>query len=283
KRSENSSTQLLIHVSDYGQNWTQLTYARPSGTGTNVWQLINPAGFIPSTSNLRIRFSKGANSWWFRIDDVKLTGDRDENVPVALSSFTAAITNQNFVKLSWTTQSEINVAGYYLYRSTNNELSDALVVSPLIPAQNNPTQQTYSFTDSEIYSHGTYYYWLQNVDLDGTDAYHGPVTVYYNAHNEYYQPEIPQKTELSAAFPNPFNPQVSIPFSLADAAVVNIRVFNSRGQLQKTFDLGFKGAGNYTVTWNGTDLDGQPASSGVYYIIMNTGQDTMTRKAVLLK
>lgn len=217
------------------------------------------------------------------IDDLMIMWDFDQQVPVELSTFTATITSENFVNLTWISQSESNMAGYYVFRSDDSELANAQIISPLILATNSSSTQIYNFVDTELFSHGYYYYWLQSVELNGSDEYHGPVGAYYNAHNEYSAPEIPLVTELKAVYPNPFNPQVLIPYSLAQNLPVNIRIFNSRGQLQMTYDPGVQARGNYTVTWNGTDLDGQPASSGVYYIIMNTGQDTMTRKAVLLK
>ncbi len=207
----------------------------------------------------------------------------DAPLPVELSSFTTTITAENFISLIWVTQSETAVAGYYIYRSTDTQLGNAIIVSPMIPAHNSPTQQIYSYTDSDLYASGTYYYWLQNVDLDGSDSFHGPVSAYYNSQGEYSTPEVPQTTELGALYPNPFNPLVFIPYSLDEAAYVNISVYNNRGQLQHKYDLGVKAAGNYTISWDGTDLNGRPVSSGVYQVVMTSGKEVFTRKAVLLK
>jgi len=204
-------------------------------------------------------------------------------VPVELSSFTATISAENFVNLTWVSQSETGMTGYYIYRANESSLENAEVISPLIPATNTGSEQRYTFTDDEIYSNGYYYYWLQSVDLDGSGEYHGPVSAYYNAHSEYSAPEIPLATELKAAYPNPFNPTVFIPYSLAQNLNVNIRIYNARGQLQRNFDLGVKEAGNHQIDWDGTDNNGQPVSSGVYRVVMTAGKDVFTRNAVLMK
>ena len=207
----------------------------------------------------------------------------DPALPVELSSFTATISSENFVNLTWITQSETAVAGYYVWRSGDEQLANALIVSPMIPAYNSSEQHVYTYIDNELFAHGNYYYWLQNVDLDGSVGYHGPVGVYYNANGSYGTPEIPVTTELKALYPNPFNPTVFIPFSLVDAQNVSIRVYNARGQLQKSFELGLREAGNYQIDWDGTDANGQPVSSGVYRVVLSAGKDVFTRNAVLMK
>ncbi|MDZ4120839.1 MAG: hypothetical protein U1C33_00345, partial [Candidatus Cloacimonadaceae bacterium] len=88
-----------------------------------------------------------------------------QTLPVELSSFTAVITPQNYVKLDWITQSETGVLGYYVFRNTENNLSNAIQVCPLISANNTSQVQIYSFIDNDV-EPGLYYYWLQNVDFD---------------------------------------------------------------------------------------------------------------------
>ena len=62
---------MTVEVSDDGVNYSPLTVSQP--TVSNTWQLITASGSIPSTSNLRLRFSKNATTS-FRLDDVKITG-----------------------------------------------------------------------------------------------------------------------------------------------------------------------------------------------------------------
>ncbi len=71
---QNSNT-ITIEISSDGTSWNPLTYTGVQGSIT-TWSLITTSGTIPSTENLRIRFSNPASTVSvFRIDDVKLTGN----------------------------------------------------------------------------------------------------------------------------------------------------------------------------------------------------------------
>jgi hypothetical protein len=212
-----------------------------------------------------------------------ILGDQDPTLPVELSSFTATMTSQNLVSVMWVTQSETNVNGYYVYRGMNSDLQEAATVSPLIPATNTSQQQMYQYTDSEVFDPGTYYYWLQVQDLDGSIQFHGPTTVYFDNGNNPGTPVIPKVTELKSVYPNPFNPSTTISYSLAKAETVDFVIFNSRGQIVRSFNEGNKGIGNHSFNWFGDDQNGKPCSTGVYFIKMNAGKDSFIRKAVLMK
>ena len=207
----------------------------------------------------------------------------DGSVPVELASFTATISAQNYITLTWVTQTETGMRGYYIYRGTESDIAGAQNVSPLIPSLNSSQMQTYMFEDTEVYETGTYYYWLQTNDLDGTVNYHGPVSVFYNSLGDNPTPEIPLATKLHAVYPNPFNPLVFIPFSLAKDNDVSFKIYNSRGQIVKHFELGNKAPGNYRITWDGTDYNGNTLSNGVYQIVMTAGSQVYQTKTTLLK
>ncbi|MDD3463988.1 MAG: FlgD immunoglobulin-like domain containing protein [Candidatus Cloacimonetes bacterium] len=218
-----------------------------------------------------------------RFDNILFFGDANASTPVELSSFTATISAQNYITLTWVTQTETGMRGYYIYRGTESGIAGAQNVSPLIPSLNSSQMQTYMFEDTEVYETGTYYYWLQTNDLDGTVNYHGPVSVFYNSLGDNPTPEIPLATKLHAVYPNPFNPLVFIPFSLAKDNDVSFKIYNSRGQIVKHFDLGNKAPGNYRITWDGTDYNGNTLSNGVYQIVMTAGSQAYQTKTTLLK
>ncbi|MDZ4122263.1 MAG: SBBP repeat-containing protein, partial [Candidatus Cloacimonadaceae bacterium] len=210
--------------------------------------------------------------------------DEDPTLPVQLSSFTATVINSGNILLRWTTESESGIVGYYLYRSLLAGFDSALLVSPLIQATNTSTQSFYSFTDTELFSSGTYYYWLESKELDGSSMVYGPITVLLSLDNDPNGvPEAPIVTDLHSLYPNPFNPQLFIPFSLEKESGVEISIFNSRGQMVYRFDLGSKSAGEHRILWNGKHLNGTAASTGIYYIRMYADGQVKTRKAVLIK
>lgn len=206
----------------------------------------------------------------------------EDELPVELSSFTATISVNNYVNLTWVTQTETGVLGFYILRNTQDDLANALTLNDLIAATNTSQQQTYVYTDNELYEDGTYYYWLENLDLDGTVAFHGPISINYTTIGGN-TPEIPLVTELKAIYPNPFNPRAFIPFSLKESAKVNIDTYNTRGQLVRRIPIGDKAAGQYQTEWDGRDDQGRTCSTGVYHIRMTAGSQSFFRKAVLMK
>lgn len=225
-----------------------------------------------------LEFPEGKNT----IIELKSGNGGNPTLPVELSTFTVALNNYNNAVLTWVTQTETGVSGFYVFRNTEESLATAEMVSNLIPATNTSQQQVYLFTDKELGGPGTYYYWLQVSDMDGSDSFYGPINVVYIG-SEPQNPGAPAITTLKGIYPNPFNPSTTISYSLAKAGDVNIRIFNSRGQLVRNYQQGLQNAGNYNLIWNGQDDNGQNMSSGVYFFRMQAGDKVFSSKAVLLK
>ncbi|MBS1517076.1 MAG: choice-of-anchor J domain-containing protein [Bacteroidetes bacterium] len=89
---------------------------------------------------------------------------------------------------------------------------------------------------------------------------------------------VPDKFALKQNYPNPFNPSTKINFDLAKSSNVKLTVFNSLGQ--KVLDIfeGYKPAGSYQATFNGSSLP-----SGTYFYRMETEYFTETKKMQLIK
>ncbi len=201
----------------------------------------------------------------------------DETLPVVLSSFSATITSQYFVQLHWVTQSETDALGYMIYRSLDNDLEHAIQVSPLINATNTATQVNYEYTDAEV-TPGTWYYWLQSLDLNGNFNFHGPILVMVSTEQGGEAPPIPTATGISKVYPNPFNPSVTIRYELKETLPVSFKIYNARGQMVQSYDLGTQEAASHDLIW---DANGFP--SGIYLIRMQAGNKLYNCKAVLSK
>ena len=94
----------------------------------------------------------------------------------------------------------------------------------------------------------------------------------------------PAEFALHRNYPNPFNPQTSIPYDLAEGGDVILRIYNLLGQEVRTLVRERQAPGRYTAPWNGTDNRGAPVSSGVYFyrvIVANGFQDT--RRLILIR
>ncbi len=93
----------------------------------------------------------------------------------------------------------------------------------------------------------------------------------------------PQKYELLPAYPNPFNPETRIAFTVPWQARVTLSVFNALGQLVETLYDKTLEAGVYTSTWSATRADGRVLPSGVYIVVLRAENFVQTQKIVLLR
>ncbi len=93
----------------------------------------------------------------------------------------------------------------------------------------------------------------------------------------------PAKFELYQNFPNPFNPTTNIRFGIPSASLIRLRIYNLLGQQVKTLVHGYRGAGKWDVTWDGTNDAGKLVSSGVYLYRLEAGTYTNTKKLLLMK
>ncbi len=207
----------------------------------------------------------------------------DPTLPVTLSHFSATLTAQNYVQLTWISQSESNLMGYNVYRSTNGDLSSAMQICPMIAGTNTSMAQTYTYYDKELVEDGTYYYWLQSVDLDGTTGFHGPVSVVFSINGDEGAPSIPTATKLDNAYPNPFNPNTTIRYQLKDPGKVKIDIYNLKGHPVRSFSRCHDAAGRYSIVWDGSDSSGNALPSGVYLYKMSSGGYNAIKKLVLQK
>ncbi len=92
-----------------------------------------------------------------------------------------------------------------------------------------------------------------------------------------------RKLELSQNHPNPFNPSTIIRFALPRRATIQLAVYDARGNRVATLVDGEAKAGRHAVRWNGRNLRGQPVASGVYFYRLDTDDQTLTRRMILVK
>jgi serine protease len=95
---------------------------------------------------------------------------------------------------------------------------------------------------------------------------------------------LPEKFTLSQNFPNPFNPTTTIFYSLAEPGEVELVVYNVLGEKVRTLAYGPHETGEYSVIWDGKDLNGRSVASGMYlYRLTVNGAESITKKMVLMK
>lgn len=98
----------------------------------------------------------------------------------------------------------------------------------------------------------------------------------------------PEKTQLLANYPNPFNPETWIPYELATDTTVKITIYNTQGVVIRTLELGHQSSGYYTgrdraAYWDGRNALGEQVASGIYFYQFETDDMSSMRKMVILK
>jgi hypothetical protein len=94
---------------------------------------------------------------------------------------------------------------------------------------------------------------------------------------------MPAEFSLYQNYPNPFNPATSIRFDLPSAGKVRIEVFNMIGQKIRTLTDHNFNAGTHQIFWDGKEDEGDDASSGVYLIHVQAGNQFRVKKLIKLK
>lgn len=84
-------------------------------------------------------------------------------------------------------------------------------------------------------------------------------------------------------YPNPFNPQTTIVFSLAEKSKTALKIYNAKGELIRTLVDADYDKGNYRCIWDGSDDAGKDVTSGIYFYHLTTSESVKSGKMVLLK
>ncbi|MFH0919806.1 MAG: DUF4855 domain-containing protein [Fibrobacterota bacterium] len=92
----------------------------------------------------------------------------------------------------------------------------------------------------------------------------------------------PSSARLMAT-PNPFNPSVNISYSLTRSGSIGVAIYSGSGRLIKMLEQGVRLAGQYSVIWDGTDLNNQPVASGVYVVNINALPRKMAKRISLIR
>jgi hypothetical protein len=210
---------------------------------------------------------------------ILLSESDTSTLPLELSVFNAVLTSQNYVNLTWISESETGMVGYRVYRSETDEQANALMITPnMIFATNTSTTATYSYIDNELSYGSTYYYWLEAVE-HGSSNFYGPQSVTVNSDNS---PELILHNYMKAAYPNPFkangNTNIEVNIKAGESGVVSI--YNVIGQLVYSYKVS---EGNHKLVWNGRDSQNKPCGSGIYFYKLSTPSLNQAKKLVIVK
>jgi hypothetical protein len=238
----------------------------------NPYETVPPYPIIPAYSGDKyiacFAADSGENDDWIISPQIQLT-DRSSNITFWARSFSTQFGLE-----------ELEVA--VSYGGTNPE--DFSIISGNEPIQI-PTEWTrYRFVLNHFYDH-TVRLALHSVSNQTIALFVDEIKVRNDGaliSNEP-TPVISPITELFGNYPNPFNPETTISFSLREQSHVNIEIYNVKGQHLRTLVNDVFDAGIHKIVWNGTDFQDNNVSSGIYFYRMNSSSYTQTGKMILLK
>lgn len=195
----------------------------------------------------------------------RLRDTQDQNLPVELSFFTAAVRGAG-VELRWSTASETKNAGFDVERSEHASWRSV----GFVPGHGTASgPRSYGFVDAG--ARGTVRYRLKQSDTDGRFRYSHEIEVIVAV-------PVPASAGLEQNFPNPFNPSTTIVYHVAEAGAVTLAVYDLLGRNVATLSEGVKQPGRYSVPFDASRLAG-----GVYIARLTAGRSTLVRRMNLIR
>ncbi|MCL2062809.1 MAG: S8 family serine peptidase [Candidatus Cloacimonetes bacterium] len=164
-----------------------------------------------------------------------------------------------------------DLMGYVLFRD-NEPITSVL-----------PTE-TQEYVDLEIQNLVNYEYYVISIwggVIEGESEPSNKVNV--TLASCFEDPLLPLTTELLGNFPNPFNPETRIRFTLSIDSIVVIEIFNIKGQRIKTLVQEHFDKGSHQIVWDGKDDNGRDLGSGLYFYRMVAEDYSDTKRMILLK
>ncbi|MDD4232084.1 MAG: C25 family cysteine peptidase [Candidatus Cloacimonetes bacterium] len=256
-------------------SWSQVTYPVALGSRTFTW-----------TYEKDISMSGGSDTAW--IDDIRFPMTGASDLPMAYTTTESIVFNE-VVPNSITTQNLIlrnlgtsdlsgiiTIPNQFNLSNMGQDLPNSYyyVISPGVTRT---FKITYEAPSSVPQISDIVLITTNDPDLTEIEI---PITVQSSSNENLVNPVI---TELSGNFPNPFNPETNIKFSLKEAANVKLNIFNLKGQLVKSLLNTPMDAGKHQLVWDGKDNNGSNVSSGIYLYRMEAGNYASTQKMMLMK
>lgn len=198
--------------------------------------------------------------------------------PVVLANFQASSSDKNVI-LSWQTESEIENLGFVLERRESYDQSWEMIANylnniELMGQGLSSSTHDYVYLDSLVLPNEHYEYRLSEVDFSGK------VSKLSNTSVLYIDMERSNDALLKGnAYPNPFNPLLTVEYSLERDAQISVRVYDLCGhEVARLLESQSRSLGQYDLIWNAGDVP-----SGIYLVQIQAVYDNMQRESRVMK
>jgi len=204
--------------------------------------------------------------------EIVVGGASDNPLPVELADFSGKSTSVG-IELNWKTQTETDNLGFILMKN-GAQVASYQSHSNLKGQGTSLQAHDYSYIDQSVELNQTYNYKLVSVDYSGTQ-HECENTVEVSVTGD-----ISTKADIYALaqnYPNPFNPSTTIKFSMKQAGLATLKVYDMLGR--SVFEKQMQaGVGANAIIFNAQNL-----TSGVYFYQLNTEGFNKTMKMMLVK
>ncbi len=272
----------FVEISTDGTNYTTITPVSgypytfvqastpsngPCYSGTFDWEIaqFNLADYVGQTVKFRFVFTSDSyvQQGGWSIDNVVVSTQSDLVPPTNLDY---TVDENNFVHLIWTSPNS-QIDGYQI-KKNGIIIADDVILN--------------SFVDPEpISENSIYHYSVASKNGDLISDYSEVLDVQVTANDENNAPN--NCTKLYANYPNPFNPETTIRFSLKEQTNVNLDIFNIKGQKVKTLINDRMNKGMHKIVWNGKNNENHKCASGIYFYKLKTNNYSKISKMLMLK
>jgi len=204
-----------------------------------------------------------------RNNDRDIYFDRASSATVAVAlTYFAVEWEDGRAVVRWQVSSpSVDHVGFHVYRSDNGGTRERLTAEVL------SGEREYEFVDEDAPSSGAEY-WLHEQTTSGAEYWYGPREL----------PVVPAPPlQLSSSYPNPFNPQTTIKYSIPVAGFVVMTVYDVQGRVVKELVREMKTVGGHSVPWDGTNDAGEKVASGTYYLRLEFDNRVRSHKITMLK
>jgi len=184
---------------------------------------------------------------------------------------------ESFALLTWDESPDADFNFFAVVRGTESGFDPASA-----PTIGNTTDT--EFTDSDVAVGQNFFYRVVAFDVNGNRGeFSEEVALLVTSVDDGGNGSLPSTFALHPNFPNPFNPETKITYDLPQDSPVTLSIYNMMGQEVRKLVNETKGAGSYTVTWDGRNAAGTKIATGVYVYVLRASSFVQTRKMTLVK
>jgi hypothetical protein len=211
-------------------------------------------------------FDESTDSDLFGSTNVDISAECQVILPVELVGFTAGVDDSDVVLL-WETASETNNSGFDVEHGYGERPFESIA---FVEGRGTTLARTSYEYRAENLEPGVHRFRLKQIDYDGAFTYSAVVAA---------EVEVPGRYYLGQVYPNPFNPQASVRFSVAETQVVTMTLHDATGrEIRRLFDGEASQGDSHEVT-----IDGSSLASGTYLISLQGVNFLDSRTLTLLK